>query len=307
MNHSRNTILLVTFCILLIAAASACKSSKKAVSAPNDYTPAAPSVKAVPEKHVTASLDDDYRAMTGAYSPWTDVTVPVKVQITKPKKLSVSGTLTMAYGKALSLSLKMLFFEVATVYADNDSVLVVSRAAGAYYSESMKRITETTGLTLADIQSMMLGQAFTPGKGTAVPAQLGQFKLTDDAANSGEGFRAWSLAPKKMPKGIDWHFTALASEDPAAGITPQIFALDIEAGKNNLLCTFAQSELTPAGIIASKMQLEGTVRKHAIDVIVSGTASKASWNTGRTPSRPSVPRNATRLSTEQVFKLLNKF
>lgn len=307
MNQSRNLISLFSLCIILLAAAAACKSSKKAVTPVESYSPGAQTEITQPQPKGAPSLDDDYRAMTAAYTTWNDVSVPVKVQIRKPKNLSVSGTLSMAYGKALSLSLKMLFIEVATIYADHDSVLVVSKAAGAYYSESMERLTEMTGLTLADIQSLMLGQAFVPGQGTATPAQLKQFRLADDPETGGNGFRAWSLAPKKMPKGVDWHFTGIASDDAASGVTPQIFALDIVAGKNTLRCTFAQSELTAAGIIASSVQLEGTVKKHAVDVIVSGMASRASWNTGRTPSKPSVPRNARRLTTAQVFKLLDKF
>ncbi len=304
MNQSRNTIALIIFSALFLTAVFACKSSQKAVAKQDQYAPVA---QTEPAAKGRSSLEDDYRAMTAAYTPWADVSVPVKVQVKKPKNISVSGTLSMSYGKSMSLTLKMLFIDVATVYADTDSVIIVSKAAGAYFAESMKRFTAASGLTLADLQSLMLGQAFTPGNGTAKPNQASQFSLAEDKEISGEDFRAWSMAPKKMPKGVDWHFTAIAPTTNDTQVTPQIFALDIEAGTNKLLCTFAQSELTAAGTIASMMQIEGSVKKHAVDMVISGSASRASWNTGRTPTRPSIPRNAKRLGTEQIFKMLNKF
>ena len=281
--------------IVIIAAIglSGCKSSQKQTSskAPARAAQQAP------------ASSDVFTRMTEAYNAWSDVTVPVKVSVTKPKKISASGTLVMSYGKAMSLTMKMLFIEVASVYADADSVLVVSKPVGAYYSESIAKFTASAGLTLADLQSLMLGQAFAPGAGTATPSS-GKLFTTEPVNLGVDGYYAVNITPKKLPSGVDWHFCAIG-QDGAATAAPQLFSLNVSAGANTVECTYASAEVSPAGPIASRMQVEGTVKKHDIDLEVSATTSRASWNTGATPSRPSVPKGAKRMTTDQVLKMLN--
>ena len=290
---------------LIIATATmvglgACKSQKKAVSAP-EYGQTEQT--SMPAGH---TLDADFTAMTSAYTPWNDLSVPVKVSVTQPKKVSVSGTLKMEYNKALSLSLKMLFIEVAQVYIDNDSVLVVSRPAGAYYSESLQRFTAASGLCLADIQSLFLGQAFAPGKGTATASDGKVFRLAAEPSLSDAEMSVWKATPRKLPAGVDWNFTAIAPVQAEPAVVPQLFALDISAASNTLRCSYAGSGISQAGIIASMMQIDGNVKKRKIDAVISSSMNSAQWNSGTKITRPSIPRNAKKMSTEQVFNMLNK-
>lgn len=311
---TRNILHILIACVAAAVVAlgmPGCKSSKKAASKEayirgeasqpldNQRQPQAPAV-------TPRTLASDFSAMTGAYSAWTDVTVPVKVSVEKPKKITVSGTLTMAYGKALSLSLRMLFIEAASVYADNDSVIVVSRPMGAYYSESLERFTAQARLSLADLQALMLGQAFTPGKGTATPAAASDFALADAPDITSDGFMAFTIAPRNKREGADWHFTAIAPASTDDIVAPQLFALDVVAGGSTVSCSFAKSTLAPAGVIASMMQIEGKVKKHDINLIISASSEKAQWNTGAVPRRPAIPKNARRMTTDQVLKMLNK-
>lgn len=300
MTHTKRIAILAITTAALLVGLSACKSSKKATQTPGyghayeQPTAAAHSPKA------------DFEAMTAAYTSWSDLSVPVKVSVTSPKKVSVSGTLRMQYGKALSLSLKMLFIEVAQVYIDNDSVLVVSRPAGAYYSESFERFTAAAGLSLADVQALFLGQTFVPGKGAATPSSASAFTFALDSSISDSELTGWTATPRRLPSGVDWHFTAISPADPAEAVTPQLFSIDITAGANSLRCTYAGSQISPAGIIASMMQIEGTVKKRRIDAVISSSMNSAQWNAGTRISRPSIPRNASRMTTEQVFNMLNK-
>lgn len=280
-----------------------CRSSRKAIEI-QEYSEQQHSV-AAPVKQVANTLERRFEAMTEAYQPWTDLTVPVKVSVAKPKNISLSGTMTMVYGKALSISMKMLFIEAASLYADNDSVIIVSKPMGVYYAESIGRFTAATGLGLSDLQSMMLGQAFVPGKGTARKSDASDFTFTANTAIDVPGIAAWTISPRKMPPSVEWYYTALAPADESVTTPPQIFAVDIEAGSNTVECTFAQSEMSKAGVIAAKMQLVGKVKKRDIDLTVAMTPSRATWNSGARVSRPSIPRGARKVSTEQVLKLLN--
>lgn len=293
--------------LILIAGFQACKSGKN--TAATTYTPQAATATHTsdgPKVSKNSNLTEDFAAMASAYKPWTDVSLPVKVALEKPKKLSVTGTLTMSYGKAVSLSLKMLFVEVATVYADTDSVLIVSRPMKTYYKESLSRFLASSGLDISDLQTLLLGQAFVPGRGQATASDTSAFDIAGANDITGDGYYAFTSRPRTMPANVDWHFTSLAYSSSEIDAAPQLFALDIASGANTLSCTFAAPAITEAGLTATKMQIEGTVKKHNVDVIISGSYENARWNTGITPRKPSIPSKATRMSTEQVLKLINK-
>lgn len=287
-------IILYSACALaLVAALSGCKSSRQATGQ-----------SAASENRQIAVTQPEQASeisrIAASYSPWTDLSVPVKVTVTKPKKMSVSGTMTMAYGKAVSIKLRMLFIDVATVYIDNESITAVSAPAGIYYTETMERFTAATGLDLRDIQSLLLGQAFAPGKGTLTIADAPLFSVAASDI-SVEGASGITLTPKKQTQNISLIFNALV---PDAGLeaSPQIYGVDINAGANRLKCTYASPEITQAGLTAAAMQIEGTVKKHALDVVISRTAEKAKWNTGVSIAKPSIPSGARRVTTDQLLK-----
>lgn len=287
-------IVLYTACALaLLAALSGCKSTRQATG----------QTKAADNRQITVIEPEpasEISRIAASYTPWTDLTVPVKVSMTKPKKMSVSGTMTMAYGKAVSIKLRMLFIEVATVYIDNESITAVSGPAGIYYTETMERFTAATGLDLRDIQSLLLGQAFAPGKGTLTIADAPLFTVADSDI-SVEGASGITLTPKKQSKNISLIFNALVP-DAALEASPQIYGVDINAGANRLKCTYASPEITKAGLTAAAMQIEGSVKKRSLDVVISRTAEKAKWNTGASISKPSIPSGASRVTTEQLLK-----
>lgn len=281
--------------VFMTVAFTGCRSSKKSASSAQQYTP----------EVSVSTLDNDYRQMTAQYTPWTSVSVPVKISVTKPQRISLSGTMNMVYGKAIQVQLRMLFIDAATAYIDNDNIILISKPLGVYFSESLSDFTQAVGLDLRDIQSLLLGQAFVPGKGkaTADDASAFTFKKSDEVADP--DYYAWTLTPQSSLKGLDWYFTALASAKQGSA-TPQVCAMDINAGDNSIHCSWADSQLSQAGITAASMQIEGVVKKHQIDVTMTQTPSKASWNSGSAPSKPAIPSGCKRITTEQLLLMLNK-
>ena len=301
-------IFIAVFVATLICLGS-CKSSK---STPvGGYTNSGQTTITQPTQPASSSLPgnislkSDFERMTLAYQSWADITVPVKVSFSSPKSMSLSGTLTMAYGKSLSLSLKMLFVEAASIYINTDSVFVVSKLAGAYYAESLQKFTASTGFGLADIQSLLLGQAFVPGKGTATAKDASSFKFELAPEINYDGIYGTTVTPVLMPKSVAWNFLTLAPTDASLAV-PQLFSMNVEAAGNTVQCTFAQSEFSQAGVIAAKMQLEGLIKDKKLDFTVASTTSKASWNTGARPTKMSISKSLTRMTTEQLMKKLGK-
>lgn len=294
MKNNKQLFIFAAIAMAFVFGFSACKSSKEASS----------SMTSAPLRSLSHTPSDDFKEMTSGYATWTDVTMPVKVNVTRPKNLSVSGTLTMNYGRSVSLTMKMFFIEAASLYADNDSVLIVSKPMGVYYTESMSKFQETFGLSLSDLQSLVLGQACEPGNGTATESSAKVFNISEYQLGAGlEGFAGVEIAPKKATKGLDWKYIAVSPNDATLGL-PRLFSVNIEQGAHLLSAEYSKSEDTPAGLIASKMQVHGRANRFELAVEVTSTPSRASWNTGSTPKRPNIPFSAKRISTEQIYNII---
>lgn len=93
---------------------------------------------------------------------WHDVYLPVKVSVLSPASMSVSGRATMVRDSAVLISMRVLGMEVATVYADCDSVIVADKFHRYIYSEPLSVVTSRDGLTLGDIQEILLGRQALP-------------------------------------------------------------------------------------------------------------------------------------------------
>lgn len=164
------------YLLLAVAAAglllaTACGSAKK-----NTKTGAYQAAETRPEEPRN-TIEGEFAALANSYVDWTDVSLPVKVQLNQPKRLSVSGTAKMVRGKALSVSLRIFGIEVGSMYADQDSVIVIAKFNNMYCSESLSQITATYGLTLADLQSVLLGQVFTSGNGRLSSSKFKKYKV----------------------------------------------------------------------------------------------------------------------------------
>lgn len=274
--------------MLALVLLSGCGSSRKAAKG-GDYP-----VETTGEA-ITADPKAEFRAMADSYLPWTDVSVPVRVSMTQPSKFSCSGVLKMRNGKDISISMRMFGFEVASLYADTDSVIVCVKAMDMYFSESIAGLSDKYGITLADLQSLLLGQAFVPGKGAVSSKDIGRFNI------GGMQKTGFSFVPKEMPAGLEWTYTAVSSQ----GNVPRIVAMSIEP--RNLMpvdCVFGHTSATPAGIVASSLEFATQVKSRNVEAAVSTSMDRADWNGGVNISKPKIPRKARRVTGDDIFKML---
>lgn len=242
------------------------------------------------------TVQDEFADLTRSYNPWTDLSLPVKAQVAQPRKLSVSGTAKMVYGKALSISLRVFGFEVGSMYADNDSVVVVAKFNNMYCKESMAYITDTYGLTLADLQAVLLGKVFKPGTEQLTPNDYKHYNVV-------LGENSLALTPKKLPKGLDWTFAAaLRSES-----SPSLRTLTVTAeGHEPVIAAYGTAETTPSGMTAPWVNVSTTLRNHHIDATLTWDLDKAKWNTGLTLAAPKIPAGSRRISLSKIFEMLKK-
>lgn len=242
------------------------------------------------------SVEDEFAALAKSYTPWTDLSLSVKAQLAQPKKFSVSGTAKMINGKAMYISLRVFGIEVASMYADNDSVLVVVKFNNMYCSESMSYLTDTYGLTLADVQAVLLGKVFNAGGTEMQPGDLKNYKVV-------LGENSLALTPKKQPKGLDWTFAAALRSNAA----PSLRTLTVTADSHEpVIAAYGTAMETPSGMTAPWVNVSTTMRNHHIDATLTWDLDKAKWNSGLKLDKPKIPAGSRRISLSKVIEMLKK-
>ncbi len=152
----KSAYLLLAVAAVGLLLATACSTTKKTSKGEGYQHAGAPT-----EEHRN-TVEGEFAALAQSYTDWNSVSMPLKVQINQPKRLNVSATAKMVHGKALAVSLRVFGIEVGSLYADNDSVIVVAKFNNMYCKESMSYITRTYGLTLADIRAVLPGRGIYP-------------------------------------------------------------------------------------------------------------------------------------------------
>lgn len=292
--------LLCSIVALALAAGLAGCRSQKGASAPTGDAPVQPTVSG-------RTPDSDFRMLTDCYKPWRSVSMPIKVKMTSPKRASLSGTLDMEYGKAMAINLRMLFINALTIYADNETILLVSKPLDICYESGIGEFTAATGLDLRDLQSFFLGQLFEPGFGTATSASRSTFDLSDfDLGAAYAELTAMDIRPKhKGAPGVDWYFRTVALRDKP-DTAPALQKLDISARTAHFDCTFADAMDSPAGQVAGKLEIDGKVKNNAIEAQFITDPESARWNQLSGISKPKIPAGMRRMTTEQIFRILKK-
>ena len=270
-----------------------CGSHKKAVG---------PST--APEIRKERVLSDDFRRLAGSYTPWSNVSMPVKVRLTAPKRVSLSGSLNMEYDKALELNLRMLFMDALTVYADNVSLIVLSKPLDIYYMTSMESFTDETGLDLRDLQSLLLGQMFRPGSGTVTPSALESFNLSSDLSNAGD-IVSMDVRQRNGMAGVGWFFRTIVSSTDNEAI-PHLSLLDINVSSVHVQCAFSDYFTSEAGEVAGNIDISGKMKAHEITASLISDPARAKWNRGTGIREPKIPEGMRRMTTEQIFRILKK-
>lgn len=270
----------------------ACSTQRRSADTMQTATPAADAQAAATQASPTGEPQARFAAMTSAYGLWQDVQMPVRATIRSPFSISASGRLTMVQGKLIHISVRLLGMEVAVMQVTPDSVFVVDKFHRYLIAEPTEKLTARTGLTVGDMQNALLGRAFLPGQGAATASMSSRLTL-------GEEDGMLSIAPADAPAGYTWRMHAATLDDGRVALADLTVSVDGQAPATAAYTPAAQ--LSPIGAIATAVDLRASVASKKIDARLSYTADQARWNTGTTPSLPSL-RGYTRVSAATLLR-----
>ncbi|MDE6287321.1 MAG: DUF4292 domain-containing protein [Muribaculaceae bacterium] len=241
--------------VILLAAviAAGCSSQRKAATT----TPAQ-----------TATGGSPVMRLAAAYASgenWTDFYAPFSLKVSSPMGMSVSGRATMVRDSSILLSLRMLGIEMAQLYIDNDSARFVDKYHRCYCSVPTPSLTAIAGITLGNLQDLMLGRAFIPGRDGVLRPSDESLMIVEKGDNP-------LLRPRKGGR-LSWVLELL---DEA-----RITSVLIDAGASReFSMNYSDDTSTPIGRLPRIVSLEAEVGKLRLDARVTWSYDKLKINSG---------------------------
>lgn len=90
--------------------------------------------------------------------PWTNVYLPMKVEILSPRQFSLSGRATMVRGSSIYVSMRVFGFEVGSAYVDSSMAYVTLKQPERLCIEQpVAELMRRHGITITQLQDAMLG------------------------------------------------------------------------------------------------------------------------------------------------------
>lgn len=235
-----------------------------------------------------------YSALCRSYTEWQDVTLPVKIAVTSPKSITLSGRASMERGKSINISVRMLGFEVASMLIDNDSIHVIDRYHKAYVSESIPHLFGGEKVSVTDLQDLLLGRGFVAGGGggTFTPSLISAV----DFEKAPEGLM---ILPARQPAGFEYGF--ILSPD-----LNRIAATSIAVGQaHGITVNYSSPEETPAGGAIAGVTAIRTVTGREMAAAIQWNYGSAKWNSGARNSWQT-PKGYRRLDAASLISSLSK-
>ncbi len=270
----------LAFAIVILLTLVGCRSNKSTQSAGEPVSS-------------NATLSARYTMLTESWKPWNDMEAGMKVSLTSPSRLNAAGKVWMKRGQWISMSVRMLGFEVATLWVDSDSIVAVDKFHKKYLCQSTSSVLGSAGVTIADIQDMLLGRAFITGHGTATPADRQEFDF--ESATNG-----WYMLPRRQPEKFTYGFLGSSTSNALRGATVEVSGFGSFTARYDDLY-----ESRNAGWFAQEVSVE-TTRGVKLGATIKWDLNSAKFNAGVNRSR-NIPDNCERIEASTLTSLLKNF
>lgn len=228
--------------------------------------------------------------LVGSYSNvngWTGLSVPVTFNVRSPKSISISGRMVMVRNSSISISLRMLGFEVAGLYADLDSIIVYEKLNKSMVIEPMDRLTALTGLTLTDLQDMLTARICYPG--TRLDASNVTRLFETNAADG-----SITLTPRD---GRLWSYVLTDTRHPELRLAA------VSSSRVRMSCTYSAPSNNSIGTMVPRLTVDASAGKTHLDADINISLSSLKVDSEAKSSRPSV-KGYKRINLAHLIKAL---
>lgn len=231
-----------------------------------------------------------YTSLCERLESWEEITVPLKVELTAPQKLSAGGKAYMRRDKDIFITLRFLGFEVANVYANADSIFILDKINRKYIAEDVSSLLGGASLTIGDIQDILTGRPFIAGHGTLTADDMSQLRLV--AADT-------TLIVK--PASAIGQTTYSFSLSDATN-TPE--ALTVETPNRQFEMQYSNPRNTPVGLMMGSDYISTQVGRYPLELTLNWNFDNIGFKVER-DMKPRIPSNYKRIIAADLLKGLN--
>lgn len=264
--------------VLLMLGMTSCKSSRSVTS------------DVVPRVQPTAVLQE----VASSYRSWETYSVSGKVSMSGVASLSSSMQLKMVKGKCVLISIRpILGIEVAKMYIDNDSAVVVNKLNKTYTSLSLSQFAEIMPVDINIVQDMILARVFDLKEGELSLKNLKKFEISSDADN-------FTITPRKKRKDFAYEFMLNDAK--------QLTALSVSPTSSSKTYTAQYSGYVKdaVGGPASNIKFATSFRGKNIELNLNMNTTKGKWD-GNVDEYFSVGMGYKKLSIAEFLTSLKSF
>lgn len=145
---------------------------------------------------------------------WHDVYMPVRVSLSSPANISLSGRATIVNDSLINISMRVLGMEVAVMHCTADSVWLADKYHKYAFAESKQKVLGSHDMPLSELQNIMLGidqngrnsLVFNnPANGSEVRITFGDRTVTPAGNASGQISIYAPLDKGHVDAGVTWN------------------------------------------------------------------------------------------------------
>lgn len=220
---------------------------------------------------------------------WQKLRVPVTLVVESPKRITVSGAVTMVHDRSVQISVTFFGMEVGSFYMSTDSVLVIDRMNKRYAHEALATVFGEIPITVGDVQRLLLGRVFRlDGVKTWSAADL-----EGSAAEGG-----YTLVPGRQSALMEYGFFV----DTDALVRSFVLKYgDYEMRS----CRYSGYTETVRGAYPSNLQIQIPLKVRSVSAQINYKWDKVRWDVNVNSKRPSPSSSYEKISATEILKLLS--
>lgn len=256
--------------VALLLGLSACRTAKTAsASSQPDYS--------------SMQVEERFKLLCAQDSGWEEFNIPLKFELSQPQKLSASGRLYMRRGSDILLSLRFIGMEVGGLYINSDSVKVVDKINRHYIAEPIGALFGTAGITVTDIQNILLGRLFIAGNDSVA----GGIRLAETG-------RGEMLVLPPQTDLFSYAFSVAPSDNC-------IHLLSVLYNDSLTEVAYGAYDSTATGLLPQSVTLSTQIKNVPLSLSLKYNTESAKGEVGRT-MQMKIPKGYTRLSADRILK-----
>ena len=241
----------------------------------------------------TSEIIGKYFSLCDSYADWHDVHLPINLSWQAPDGMSISGRATMVRNEEIYISMRVMGFEAAVIYANTDSAYFVDKYHKYYFAESFKALMGSSCLTIGNLQDLLLGRAFAPGQGTVCEESAITLFAEDD--------NAWGIeGDPESPQGMEWW--CIATMDDVPVVSSVSFARS-ETSQADFI--YSDVQTTPAGPVAGIVDIALIDGFKGASAQLKWSIKDAKWNTDKQINFKQ-PNGYKIITTDQLLRFLGQ-